>query len=51
MEQFTKREELSKAISDLKLMGISSIITHDNEVDTNTFATTVKFFYTVEEEE
>ena len=51
MEQFTKREELSKAISDLKLMGISSIITHDNEVDTNTFATTVKFFYTVEDEE
>ena len=51
MEQFTKREELSKAISDLKLMGISSIITHDDEVDTNTFATTVKFFYTVEDEE
>ena len=50
MEQFTKREELSKAIRDLKLMGISSIITHDDEVDTNTFTTTVKFFYTVEEE-
>ena len=50
MEHLTKREELSKAISDLKLMGISSIITHDDEVDTNTFATTVKFFYTVEKE-
>lgn len=47
--EVTKRQELSKAISDLKLMGISSIITHDDEVDTNTFATTVKFFYVEEE--
>jgi len=47
--KYSNRQELSKAISDLKLMGISSIITHDDEVDTNTFATTVKFFYTEEE--
>lgn len=49
MIDYSKREELSKAISDLKLMGISSIITHDDEVDENTFATTVKFFYVEEE--
>ncbi len=44
MIDYTKRQELAKALSDLKLMGISNIITHD-EVINNENWTTVKFVY------
>jgi len=49
MPEYTKKQELSKALSDLKLMGISNIITHTDEVDENVFAVTVKFFIAEEE--
>ena len=46
--EYSNGQELSKALSDLKLMGISNIITHD-EIINNTRCTTVKFVYTEEE--
>ena len=42
--EYSNAQELSKALSDLKLMGISNIITHD-EVINNENWTTVKFVY------
>lgn len=42
--EYSNAQELSKALSDLKLMGISNIITHDETIN-NTRTTTVKFVY------
>jgi hypothetical protein len=42
--EYSNAQELSKALSDLKLMGISNIITHDETIN-DTRCTTVKFVY------
>lgn len=51
MIDYSRREELSKAISDLKLMGVSSIVTKDEVLNGShpMYKTTVEFIYYEEE--
>lgn len=51
MIDYSKREELSKAISDLKLMGVSSVVTKDEVLNGShpMYKTTVEFYYLEEE--
>jgi len=51
MIDYSKREELSKVISDLKLMGVSSIVTKDEVLNGSypMYKTTVEFYYSEEE--
>jgi len=51
MIDYSKREELSKVISDLKLMGVSSIVTKDEVLNGShpIYKTTVEFYYSEEE--
>ena len=46
-----KTKELSKSISDLKLMGVSSVVTKDEVLNGShpMYKTTVEFYYTEEE--
>jgi hypothetical protein len=48
MVEYTQIEQLSKALSDLKLMGISSTVTYHQSFG-NEWDTTVKFTYAKEE--